>query len=149
MVVVRPAQPKPVLPRLLNAGRRVARFPVLALDFKHKVTRKVARARQLDHTLESRLGGTKSLLIVIEPAFACLPEVAGGQSVASRVRLHPALAGQITGKRLEPQIASTLDHGQGRPSGRESARRDTGPSDSQGLPAPGRGHGKKRIRTRP
>ena len=115
MVVVRPAQPEPVLPGLLHPGGRVARLPVFALGLEDQVTRQVGRARQLDDALEGRFGGVESLGIVVEPPAPAAPEVQRGQGVAGRVRLHPALAGQIARERLEAQVAPALDDGQRRP----------------------------------
>ena len=59
-------------------------------------------------------------LVVVEPAPARLPEVARRQGVAGRVRLHPSLPRQVAGKRLEAQVATPLDDGQGRPAALDS-----------------------------
>ena len=50
MVVVRPAQSQPVLPRLLHLCGAVSRLPVVAFDFKDQMTGQIARARSLDDT---------------------------------------------------------------------------------------------------
>ncbi len=45
VVVVRPAEPEPVLPRLLHLRRAVARLPVVALDLEDEVARQVGATR--------------------------------------------------------------------------------------------------------
>ena len=67
VVVVRPAQPEPVLPGLLDPRRAVPRLPVIALDLEDQVARQVGPAGQLDHPGEGGLGGVEPLGVVVEP----------------------------------------------------------------------------------
>ena len=103
VVVVRPAQAEPVLPRLLDPRGPVARLPVVALDLEDEVAGQVGIAGQLDHAVEGRLGRVEPLGVVVESAPTALPELARGQGVARRVRRHPPPAGEVAGERLEPR----------------------------------------------
>ena len=51
MVVICPAQTQPVLSRLLNLGRAIARLPVFPLDLENQVACQVTRTRLLDDAM--------------------------------------------------------------------------------------------------
>ena len=115
VIVVRPAEAEPVLPRLLDLRSAVPRLPVVALDLEDELARQVDRAGQFNHPGERCLGRAEPLGVVIESPAPGLPEFAGGQRVARRVRPHPTLAGKLAGKGLEPRVPAPLDDGQARP----------------------------------
>ncbi|MEJ7640257.1 MAG: hypothetical protein WKF75_20400, partial [Singulisphaera sp.] len=79
------------------------------------MARQVGTAGKLDDAGQSRLGRVDPLGVGIETAPPSLPELACGQGVARRVRLHASLAGEVAGERIEPRITAPLDRREARP----------------------------------
>jgi hypothetical protein len=79
------------------------------------MTGQVGRTRQLDDPLQGLFRGRHAFGIVVEPAPTRPPEVERREGVACGVRLHPAIAREVAGERLETQVAAALDRGQRRP----------------------------------
>ena len=121
VIVVGPSQAELVLPGFLDLSRPIPRLPVRSLPLENQVASDI-RTDQLDHLIDQIVSHGKPLGVVGIVAFATVPEVAGDQGIAGRLRGHPAGADQVAGERLEAAITATLDHGK-----RRSSRNPTDP----------------------
>jgi hypothetical protein len=108
VVVVGPAQAQAVLAELLDPRGAVARLPVVALDFEDQVAGQVDRARPVDDRFQDGVRDIEPFRILVEPAAASFPKLAGGERIAGRVRGHEPAAGQVAGIRLEAEVSPAL-----------------------------------------
>ena len=149
VVVVRPAEAEPVLPRLLDPGGPVARLPVVALGLEDEVARQVGPAGQLDDAGEQ------------SPRSRRTPRRRRrtGAAAPARARARPGRRGPraapcAPGGPARRGTDRTPDSRAVRPPRSSSARRrpgrsDTGRADSRGFPGPGRAPSRTRRPTRP
>jgi hypothetical protein len=88
VVVVRPAEAEPVLTLLLDPGGTVARLPVFALGLEDEVTRQVGPpARSITRASVVSVASIPSASVSYRRPTP-LPDLARGQGVARRMRLH-------------------------------------------------------------
>ena len=110
--MVGPAQAESILAGLLDPRRPVAGLPVFPLDLEDQVASQVGTVGEVDHPGQGCLGDVESFGGVVEPPPTPQPEVASRQGVARGLRGHPTQPGHVAREGVEPDIASTLDHGE-------------------------------------